>query len=231
MAPRINEGGNLYQQRLKKESAISEEEIVSRMQWDLPILSQNEKCSISLDLPILNCTPTRACSEVCYACQGRQFYRSAIVKSLAANRMINEDPERAARRIVDEAAGRIIRLAGSGELLPSYKAITYYIDKYRGSWWGFTKRVDNYQAMPRLNFSLDATTPESVLKYVEEWIPIQKRSYLRRPGDLPPPLEVAVTFPVHGPRTNYVKEIPILEKDCPAVRKSVEWCWDCKRCY
>ena len=83
---------NLYRQRFKKELSISEEHVVRRMRWDLPILAENMKCSVSLDLPILNCTPTKVCSEVCYACQGRQNYRKAVVKSLAVNRMITEDP-------------------------------------------------------------------------------------------------------------------------------------------
>ena len=104
---------NVYHQRLQKEIRINEEGIEARMRWDLPILASNHKCSVSLDLPILNCKPTKACSEVCYASQGRQFYRGAIVKSLAVNRMILEEPERAARKMVDEAAGRAIRLAGS----------------------------------------------------------------------------------------------------------------------
>ena len=102
---------NLYVQRLRKELAISDEGIRARMRWDLPMLAENSKCSVSLDLLIVNCKPTKACSEVCYACQGRQAYRNAIVKSVAVNRMIAEVPERAARKMVDEAAGRPVRLA------------------------------------------------------------------------------------------------------------------------
>ncbi|MBI4257909.1 MAG: hypothetical protein HY619_03045 [Thaumarchaeota archaeon] len=222
---------NLYQLRLQKELGIPEDEIKVRMRWNMPVLSQNSKCSISLDLPIINCKPTKACSEVCYACQGRQYYRGAIIKSLAVNRLIEEDPEHLARKMVDEAAGRTIRLAGSGELLPEHKELVNYIEEYGGSWWGFTRRVDTHKAMPRLMFSLDATTPASVLEYVKKEVPVDRRAYLRRPEDSPAPLEVAVTFPVHGSRTRYVGRVPEGETDCPAVRKRVEGCWLCGTCY
>jgi len=89
-------GADLYERRLQKEMGIPEQEIQARMRWDLPVLSENTKCSVSLDLPVLNCRPTGACSEVCYASQGCQMFRHAIIKSLAANRMIMEDPERVA---------------------------------------------------------------------------------------------------------------------------------------
>ena len=119
---------NLYHRRLQKELGIPDSEVEARMRFDMPILADNHKCSVSLDLPILNCKPTKACSEVCYASQGRQFYRGAIVKSLAVNRMILEEPDRAARKMVDEAAGRSIRLAGSGEILPEHKRLLDHVE-------------------------------------------------------------------------------------------------------
>ncbi len=222
---------NLYRRRLEKELSIPEEETQARMRWSLPILSENSKCSISLDLPILNCNPTEACSEVCYACQGRQFYRRAVVKSLAVNRLIAKDPEHTARKIVDEAAGRPIRLAGSGELLPEHKALVDLIEKYGGTWWGFTRRVGTHREMPRLMFSLDATTPAAALRYVVNEVPVSRRGYLRRPRDPPASLEVAVTFPVHGPTTNYVQYVSPQENDCPSVRHELKGCWACRRCY
>lgn len=222
---------NLYQRRLKKEHNITDEEIKERMRWDMPILSENSKCYISLDFPVLNCKPTKACSEVCYACQGPQFYHKAIVKSLTVARMIQEDPERTANKMIYESAGRPIRLAGSGELLPSYKEFIEYLEEYGLSWWGFTRRIDTHQEIPRLMFSLDATTPDDVLDYVHDCVPRNKRSYLYRPGDPKPKLKVAVTFPVHGPLTNYVSKQKQKKSDCPAVRKLIEGCWECRRCY
>ncbi len=201
------------------------------MRWDSPILSINHKCQISLDLPVSNCRPTKACMEVCYASQGRQIYRNAIIKSLAINRMIYEDPERAARKIVAEAAGRPIRLAGSGDLLPQHKMLIDYIDDFGGSWWGFTRRIDTHKALPDLMFSIDQTTPPTVEEYVRNKVPVGRRAYLRHPRDPPPPLEVAVVFPVHGPWTNYVGFVPGHAKDCPAVRGRISGCWQCKRCY
>ena len=221
----------LYERRLKKELSIPEEIVRARMRWDFPILSENSKCSVSLDLPIINCKPTKACSEVCYACQGRQYYRRAIIKSVAVNRMIEEDPERVARKMVDEAAGREIRLAGSGEILPEHKTLVDYIEKCHGAWWGFTRRVDTHKALPRLMFSTDATTPAAVLDYVASEVPVSRRAYLRHPVDPPPPFEVAVTFPVHGSRTRYVEYVTQEESDCPSVRHEVKGCWACRRCY
>ncbi len=222
---------NIYKLRFQKEMAISDQEIRKRMRWDMPILSDNHKCAVSLDLPILNCIPTSACAEVCYASQGRQFYRRSVIKSLAVNRMIAKDPQHVASKMVDEAAGRKIRIAGSGDVLPEHKALLDYVERYGDTWWGFTKRVDTHRVLPKLVFSTDSTTVSSVLQYVRDDVPIQQRAYLRRPGDPPPPLEVTVTFPVHGPWTNYVKKVPRHKTDCPAVRGEVQGCWRCGRCY
>jgi hypothetical protein len=222
---------NVYRLRLQKEKKIPEDEIQERMRWDKPVLSANQKCSISLDLPVLNCRPTKVCAEVCYASQGRQLYRKTLSKALAINRMIDEDPERAARKMVGEAAGRAIRLAGSGEMLPEHKMLVDCITRYGGSWWGFTRRVDTHNALSDLVFSIDASTSASVLQYVSDAVPVQRRAYLRRPGDAPPPLEVAVVFPVHGLWTSYVNTVPSHEADCPAVRGDAASCWWCQRCY
>ena len=75
------------------EMAVPEAVIRERMCWEKPVLSCNHKCSISLDLPVLNCRPTKACAEVCYASQGRQIYRRALVKSLAVNRIVLNQTE------------------------------------------------------------------------------------------------------------------------------------------
>ena len=222
---------NLYLERMQKEIAVPEDEIQARMSWDKPILSGNQKCSISLDLPVQNCHPTRACSEFCYASQGRQMFRRSIVKSLAVHRMIEQDPERAARKMADEAAGRAIRLAGSGDLTPVYEDLVKNLDRLDARWWGFTRKPDVHRVIRKLMFSLDATTPAHVMDYVRAEVPVDRRSYLRRPGDDTPPLEVAVTFPTHGARTNYVARIPEAKTDCPGVRKVVKGCWQCERCF
>ena len=202
------------------------------MRWDLQVLSNNSKCSISLNLPLQNCLPTPACASVCYASQGFQYLRKSIIKSLAVNRLIEIDPERVARKMVDEAAGRSIRLAGSGEILPSHKDLLLYAENFGGSYWGFTRRIDTHQTVPSLMLSIDATTPARVMKYVREHVPANRRAYLRRPSDPPSPIEVAVTFPVHGHLTNYTAITPLDETtDCPVDRKKIEGCWSCKRCY
>ena len=221
---------NVYKLRPAKENDVTDKEIQQRMRWDMPVLSKNSKCSISLDLPVENCVPTGACAAVCYASQGRHYYRKALIKSLAINRLIAEDPERVARKMVDEAAGRSIRLCGSGDILPEHKTLVDYVESFGGTWWGFTRRVDSHRVLPDLMFSIDATTTSSVMQYVQDQVPVRRRAYLRRPTDPPPPLEVAVTFPTHGPWTNYADQTPRHETDCPAVRDEVK-CWQCQRCY
>jgi hypothetical protein len=222
---------NLYLERFEKDLATPEWEIRARASWSKPLTSENQKCSVSLDLPVQYCTPTPACSELCYASQGRQMFRRSVTKSLAVARLIEEDPERAARKIVDEASGRPVRLAGSGDLLPEHSDLARYLECHGGRWWGFTRRPDTHRAMPELMFSLDATTPASILDYVKAEVPVRRRSYLRRPEDEPPPLSVAVTFPVHGARTNLVAATPSLPTDCPGTRKYVSGCWACQRCF
>ena len=129
--------GSLYARRLQKERSIPTSEIEGRINWSLPVLAQNSKTSVSLDLPIHYCQPTAACSSVCYACQGTQYFKGSVVKSLALARMIEQSPERVARKAVDEAQGRTIRIAGSGDILPEHKTLIDYIEQYSGRWWGF----------------------------------------------------------------------------------------------
>lgn len=222
---------NLYQRRLDKERTIPEDEIQARMRWDMPILSGNSKCAVSLDFPVVNCIPTRICGQVCYAAQGRQYYRKSVVKSLAVNRLIELDPDHAARKMVDEAMGRNIRIAGSGEMLPEHTDLLSYVERFHGDWWGFTRRVDTHQILPSLMFSYDRATPPAVMEYIRNEVPTDRRAYLRRPQDPPSPLEVAVTFPVHGPLTNFVNKTSLDETDCPADRDKVGGCWQCKKCY
>lgn len=222
---------SLHQRRIKKELNILESQILDRVRWEMPILSKNIKCGVSLDLPLLNCQPTLACSTVCYAAQGRQSYSKAIIKSLAVNRMILEEPERAARKAVDESRGIPIRLAGSGEVLPQHKPFLNFVEQFGGSYWGFTRRIDTHIEIPSLMFSLDATSSREQLEYVKENVPVNRRAYLRRAKDPACPIEVAVTFPSHGPQTNEVQEIREEDTDCPAVRKYASGCWECKRCY
>ena len=128
--------GSLYQLRLAKEQSIDDDVISERMKWHLPILSQNSKCGISLDLPVAYCKPTKACADVCYACQGTQMFYRSIVKSLSVGRMIDADPERVARKIIDEAQGRSVRIAGSGEILPKHKSLLDFVSEFGGNWWG-----------------------------------------------------------------------------------------------
>lgn len=222
---------NLYRRRVEKEQNILEQQIQERMRWDKPLLSQNSKCGVSLDLPLINCKPTNACASVCYASQGRQYYSRAIIKSLAVNRMILTEPERAARKVVNESQGVPIRIAGSGEILPDHKPFLDSIEEYGGSYWGFTRRVDTHHAIPSLMFSFDATSAEQQLHYLKEHVPVHRRAYLQRNKDPPAPIEVAVTFPTHGPQTNQYKTIPVQSTDCPAIRKTVKGCWECQRCY
>ena len=198
---------NLYNRRFNKESAVTEDEIKARMRWDMPVLSSNPKCSVSLDLPLLNCQPTSLCAQVCYAAQGRQYYRKSVVKALAVDRLIELDSEHVARKMVDESAGRNIRIAGSGEILPSHAPLLSYVERFGGNWWGMTRRVDTHQALPTLMFSIDATTPAPIMQYVAEKVT------------------------VHGQLTNYTSKVPLHETDCPVDRKEMEGCWSCKRCY
>jgi hypothetical protein len=222
---------NLYRRRLDKEKTIAEEEIQARMKWEMPVLSTNHKCAVSLDFPVLNCVPTSICAQVCYAAQGRQYYRKSIVKSLAVARLIDLDPERVARKMVDEAADHTIRIAGSGDSLPHHKSLFDEVSRLGGSTWGFTRRIDTHQAIPSFMFSIDASSPSPVMEYVRDQVPVARRAYLRRPEDLPSPIEVAVTFPVHGHLTPYTKVTPVHETDCPAGRKRVEGCLGCRRCW
>ena len=222
---------NLYRERLTKELSIPEHEVRDRARWDMTLLSENYKCGVSIDLPILNCRPSRACAQVCYASQGRQYYRAGVVKSLAISRMLIEDPERASRKVATEAAGRTVRLAGSGDILPAHRQFVDCLGDSRVDWWGFTRRIETHCLLPRLMFSFDQTSPSRIRDYMEKNVPVRRRAYLRRPCDPAPETPVAVIFPVHGPRTRYVDYVPEHRSDCPAIRGRIKGCWECRRCY
>jgi hypothetical protein len=182
-------------------------------------------------LPIQNCQPTAVCASVCYSCQGTQYFQASVVKTLAIQRLIDRDPEHVARKMVDEAEGRNIRIAGSGEILPSHKTLLDCITSLNGKWWGFTRRIDTHVILPQLMFSIDSSSSQKTMEYVLNEVPVDRRAYLRRPGDSETPMPVAVTFPVHGSVTRYAESVPVHSTDCPYDRGEMSGCWRCERCY
>ncbi len=57
-------------------------------------------------------------------------------------------------------------------MLPEHKTLTDYIERLGASWWGFTRRVDTHNALLESVFSVDASTPASVLQYVDNDVPV-----------------------------------------------------------
>jgi len=192
-----------------------------------PILSENPKTGVSLNLPVLNCRPTKICREICYACSGPISFPYACKKAVAVDEWIRQHPIWAAMKAIQEADGTPIRLCGSGDLNPAHMPFLVEIKAQGGRPWGFTRKLDMWKRCwsmhIELMFGIDVSS-----KHLED-IPPTRLAYMRRPGDPDWSNSVAVTFPLHGPRRDPSK-VPVSESDCPAIRRHIK-CADCRRCY
>ena len=89
-----------------------------------PVISQNNKCGYSIDLPIARtCHPTSVCAEYCYVCLENRFHADWLTvqrKHLRVLRYLQDShPHQAADRIVKEYQARrmqCLRWCGVGDL-------------------------------------------------------------------------------------------------------------------
>ena len=221
----------MYARRLSRESLLG---TIPAREPGKPVLSDDEKTHSSICLPVRYCQPSHVCSRSCYACQGPIAWPGALTKALAVDRLIVDEPEAAAERVLWESRGNPIRWAGSGDgaahHLPFLRAC-----RARGiKLWGFTKipafwlasRESGYNFMYSLDESMRGSPRWSwAMRHVaRRW-----RTYLRRPKDPDRSRQVYVTFPEHGPQTPRVASVPVSRTDCPAVR-SHEPCGPCRLC-
>lgn len=229
---------NLHARRLEKERVHLT--VVKPRRCGSELLSKNSKTGLSLDSPVGYCQPTQACKASCYACQGRQMFGASLKKTLAVDAFIRADPDLAARCVHSELEGRWLRLASSGELTPEHEPFVKKLASLGVQAYAFTRRRDSWLMYRRYgffaSFSLDGTTPDSVLKWVLRVVPVRARAFMATPEFPTTPHRVAVIFPEHGSITRGGRKIPPSPLDCPSVRGTLETlggspCHTCRRCY
>ncbi len=229
---------NLYKRRLIKELQLIDG--VGPRPPHQPMGSDNSKAGFSVDIPVYNCCPTDVCENGCYGCQGRQMYPNAIRKTIAVDKAILEQPQLSALRVAGEAGGRFIRLAGVGELTPAHEPFIAELSRIGAKAYTMTRRRDSWLMYQRhkifASFSLDGTTPESLVRWMLRVVPVRARAFMATPEFPTTEHEVAVVFPEHGSITRGAKSIAVTPLDCSAVRKTLEVaagspCDACRRCY
>ncbi len=229
---------NLHKRRADKERALLS--LITPRRCGERLLSDNSKSGPTLDSPVLYCQHTQACSCSCYACQGRQMYPASLRKTLAVDAFILADPDLAARCVESELADRWLRLAGGGELTEDHEPFIAKLAELGVKAYAFTRRPDSWLMYRRhgffATFSLDGTTPETVLRWVLRVVPVRARAFMATPEYPTTRHRVAVIFPEHGSITRGARHVPESPLDCPSARAKLDTlggapCHTCRRCY
>jgi len=201
----------------------------------VPVLSSNHKTGVSLNLPVLNCRPTRRCARACYACEGLISWRPSIRKALVVDAALKKGEIEGL--IWECRALQEVRLNGSGDMTPDHvPGILDLADSCpRTTFWGFTRSrrvaeaVNGQHANLSLILTIDATSPDRKLLGYTGPLAFGPR----RPGDrVPRDPRIIIIFPEHhGGRT--VPNVPKHAKDCPATRgmPRKNACRRCRRCW
>lgn len=201
----------------------------------IPILSDNHKTGTSINLPVINCKPTRRCAAACYACVGPISWMNSIRKALIVDEALRKGEIEGliweCRHLGD------VRLNGSGDMgmvhVPSILALARACPVT--VFWGFTRILDVARAINRqhdnlsLIISFDATSPDQRLPGYDGPLAFGPR----RPRDkVPDDRRIIVVFPEH--RVGHTMPgVPLHPKDCPATRGAERRnaCGRCRRCW
>ena len=201
----------------------------------LIVLSSNHKTGTSINLPVINCKPTRRCAAACYACVGPISWGNSIRKALAVDAVLRSGELEGliweCRRLRD------VRLNGSGDMtLEHVPALLELAQACPGTvLWGFTRRRQVAEAVNdvRRNLSLivsfDTTSPAGELDGYDGPLAFGPR----RPRDrVPDDRRIVTVFPEH--RIGHtMRGVPFHPKDCPATRgaQRLMACARCWRCW
>ena len=201
----------------------------------VPILSDNHKTGSSINLPVMNCRPTRRCAAACYACVGPISWGNSIRKALAVDAALRKGEIEGL--IWESRRLRDLRLNGSGDMCPVHvPAVLELARKCPATlFWGFTRvrevaeAINKQQDNLSLIISFDSTSADRVLA-----------GYLgplafgpRRPRDpVPEDGRIIVVFPEHH-AGHTMHGVPVHPKDCPATRGAErrDACQRCQKCW
>lgn len=197
------------------------------------LLSENKKTCVSINLPIAgHCIPTKRCARDCYGRSGHTALPSNTKKQRFLSKYLEEQN---IGGLVQEAKGYVsVRLNGIGDLNDAHVPAILSLAEAcpQTEFWGMTRKIpiaDQVNGkLPNLSLlmSVDITSPQSVWKYP---------GFLcfgpRRPeDDVPDDDRIITIFPRHH-AGRVIGDIPVDDKDCPAVRHTVSGCIECKRCW
>ncbi len=224
-----------YANRTARERAVKRKDLNRTVGT---MLSENSKTGASINLPLINCKPTKRCSNECYACVGPIANPNSVRKSMIVDKAIREMD---LHRLIRECTQRLnVRLNGSGDLLPEHVRAILALARacIDTTFWGFTRNIEVAEALNgklsnlSLIVSIDATSPKGFADGFDGPLAFGPRN----PGDeLPDDPRIIVVFPTHH-QGKPDAAIPIDGKDCPATRFKVREeklgaCDRCKRCY
>lgn len=202
------------------------------------LLSGNKKTGISINLPLLNCIPSKRCSETCYACEGPIAFKNSIRKTLKVDAVLRSG---AIEALVDECRKEWdVRLNGTGDLtLEHVDAILFLATSCPNTiFWGFTRsrpvaeELNNQLENLSIVLSYDSTMSPSHVDGYEGPIafgPVQAQD------TIPDDPRIIVVFPEHH-QSHPDPYIMLHPKDCPATRfevksEKVGACGRCRRCF
>jgi hypothetical protein len=232
----------LFSKRFIKEKSLYELGSVSPLRTK-DYISGNSKTGHSLNFPIINCRPTKKCSENCYACSGPISFKYSLLKALSIEESIKTNLSFAVEKTVGEIRKlglTNLRYSGSGDLTEDG---VKYIDSLSTEcpdviFWGFTRKLEIVEGLLSLNkgnvkviFSCDDSTLLKDIVQAKQlgvklsWLYTDKAQTMFSNHQ-----DVLVVFANHK-NGKLDESLPKVAKECPAVRDHSIGCNECQRCF
>lgn len=216
-------------------------------------VSDNGKTGVSINLSIAKtCQPTKECSEYCYGLRGPITFKNSIV-SQAENTLRFQHLEIASLSDVDAECHQIayivkkakqnwLRWNGVGDLIPgSVRVINRMAELHPEiTQWIVSRKVEQVKGLSdhksiKILFSLDRSTPDTILQRVKELKQTYKKAKFRfawtRRDANPVPRHVSIIFNEHiGKHKGDWSDKRVCEATLPDNSHDGS-CDTCRRCF
>jgi len=132
-----------YRLRLRTEQELLREPLPRVVQ----LLSTNTKTGTSINLPVINCRPTRRCAKACYACEGPITFKHSVRKTLVVDEALRKGEIEGL--IWECRMLRSVRLNGSGDMTDEHvDSVLRLAQACPGTlFWGFTRKREIAEAV------------------------------------------------------------------------------------